>query len=39
MFDIYHEAQIKSPRVVCGVKNEYREEYGREDQGTLIRQW
>jgi len=38
MLGIYHEAQKESPGVVCGVEEEYREEYRKEDQGTLFRQ-
>ena len=34
MLGIYHEAQRESLRVVCGVKEEHEEEYGKKDQGT-----
>ena len=34
---IYHEAQRKSLEVVCGVKEEYGEEYEKNDQGTSFR--
>jgi len=38
MLGIYHEAQRKNPEVVCGVKEEHREKYGKENQGTPLRQ-
>jgi len=39
MLYIYHEAQMGSPGVVCGVKKKYEKEYGKVDQSTLFRQW
>jgi len=36
---IYYEAQRRSPRVICEMKKEYGEEYGKQDQGTPFRQW
>ena len=38
IFGIYHEAQKKSPRVVCGVEEKNREEHEKEDQGIPFRQ-
>jgi len=38
MLGIYHEVQRGSPEVVCRVKEEHEEEYGKEDQGTPFRQ-
>jgi len=34
-----HEAQRESPGVICGVEEEYGEEYRKKDQGTSFRQW
>jgi len=34
MLGIYYEAQRKSPRIVCGVKEEYGEKHEKEDQSA-----
>jgi len=39
MLGIYHEAQMESPGVICKVKEEHGEEYGKKDQRTSFRQW
>ena len=38
MLGIYHEAQIRSSGVVCGVEEEYGEKHGKENQDTPFRQ-
>jgi len=38
MLGIYHEAQIESPRIVCGVEEEFGEKHRKEDQGLPVRQ-
>jgi len=37
MLGIYHEARRENHGVVCGVKEEHKEEYEKEDQGTMFR--
>ena len=32
-----HEAQRESPRIICGVKKESGEKYGKENQGPPFR--
>ena len=32
-----HEAQRESPKIICGVKEEYGEKHEKEDQGTPVR--
>jgi len=39
MLGIYHEAQRKSPEIVCEVKEKHEEEYRKEDQDTPFIQW
>jgi len=39
MLSIYHKVQRANPRVICEVKKKYKEEYGKKDQNTSIRQW
>jgi len=36
MLGIYHEAQRENPRIVCGVKKEYGEKHGKEDQSAPV---
>jgi len=37
MLDIYHEAQRKNPRIVCGVEEEYGDKHEKEGQDAPIR--
>jgi len=37
MLGIYHEIQRESLEIVCAMKKEYGEEYGKKDQSTPIR--
>jgi len=37
MLGIYHEAQRGNPKIICGVKEEFEEKHGKEDQGPPIR--
>ena len=32
-----HEAQMRSPRIICGVEEEFGEKHGKEDQGPPVR--
>jgi len=37
MLGIYYEAQRESSKIICGVKKEFGEKHGKEDQGPSVR--